>query len=80
MNTAIKRKDEYQKDELADYKEQFDEKAVDDVMEVGALDLQDLETDFGIIEDERERRRQENQVINFHNLQFYRHIDIKVLS
>lgn len=80
MNTAIKRKDEYQKDELADYKEQFDEKAVDDVMEVGALDLQDLETDFGIIEDERERRRQENQVINFHNLQFYRHIDTRVLN
>ena len=63
MNTAIKRKDEYQKDPLADYKEQFDEKAVDDVMEVGAVDLQDLESDFGIIEDERERRRQENQVI-----------------
>ena len=62
MNQALKTKDQYEKTDLDNYGNKFDEKAVDDVMEVGAVELEDLETDFGMIEDERERKRRENQV------------------
>jgi hypothetical protein len=65
MHGALKRKDEYEQNDLENYQNKFDEGAVDDLMEVGAVDLEDLETDFGIIEDERERKRQENQVCIF---------------
>jgi hypothetical protein len=65
MHGALKRKDEYEQNDLENYQNKFDEGAVDDLMEVGAVDLEDLETDFGMIEDERERKRQENQVCIF---------------
>ena len=58
----MRRKEEFEKTDVENYQNKFDERAVDDLMEVGAVDLEDLETDFGMIEDERERKRRENQV------------------
>lgn len=66
MNTAIKKTEKTVEKDIENYQNKFDEKAVDNVMDVGAMDLEELETDFGMIEDERERKRQENQVS--HNL------------
>lgn len=62
MNTAIKKTEKTVEKDIENYQNKFDEKAVDNVMDVGAMDLEELETDFGMIEDERERKRQENQV------------------
>lgn len=65
MNTAIKKTEKTVEKDIENYQNKFDEKAVDNVMDVGAMDLEELETDFGMIEDERERKRQENQVSHY---------------
>ena len=57
MNSALRKKKEIEQHGIEDYGEKFVEGAEDELMDVGAVDLSDLETDFGIIEDERERKR-----------------------
>lgn len=62
MNKALRTKNEFEKRGIDNYGQKFEEGAEDELMDVGAVDLSDLETDFGIIEDERERKRKQTQV------------------
>jgi hypothetical protein len=62
MNRVLKKKDHYLKSEIEKYDEKFVKEADEDIMDVGAVNLEDLETDFGMIEDERERKKRQREL------------------
>jgi hypothetical protein len=62
MNRVLKKKDHILKSEIEKYDEKFVKEADEDIMDVGAVNLEDLETDFGMIEDERERKKRQREL------------------
>lgn len=57
-----KKGEKYSKAELVNYNEKFENEADEEMMEVGAVDLAELETEFGMIEDERERKKKQREL------------------
>jgi hypothetical protein len=62
MNRVLKKKDHILKSEIEKYDEKFVKEADEDIMDVGAVNIEDLETDFGMIEDERERKKRQREL------------------
>lgn len=62
MNKVLQRKEKIVSSQINDYNEKFKRDADEEFMDVGVVDLADLETEFGMIEDERERKRKQREL------------------
>lgn len=62
LNKVLMKKDDILKSEIEKYDEKFVKEADQEIMDVGAMNLEDLETDFGMIEDERERKKKQRDL------------------
>ena len=62
VNRVLTRKEKIMKKDILKYNEKFAKDVDDDIMEVGEVDLENLETEFGMIEEERERKRKQREL------------------
>jgi len=62
INKIIHKKEQYNKDKIHDYNDKFEEEVDEEIMDVGAVDLAELETEFGMVEDERERKKKQREL------------------
>jgi len=62
INRVLSRKEKQMEKDVLKYDEKFVKEIDEDVMEVGAVDLEDFETDFGMIEDERMRKKKQREL------------------
>lgn len=62
IKNVIKVKEDYDKLDVTDYDEKFHKHAEDDMMDVDVVDLTDLDSEFLLVEDERERKRKQREL------------------
>ena len=59
---VIKQREDYNGAAITDYDEKFHKNAEDDLMDVDVVNLTDLDTEFLLVEDERERKRKQREL------------------
>jgi hypothetical protein len=62
FSKIAKKGEKYSKVEIDNYNQKFENEADEEMMDVGAVDLAELETEFGMIEDERERKKKQREL------------------
>lgn len=62
INKVLHKKENYNKANIEDYEQKFIKNADEEIMDVGVVDLSQLETEFGMIEDERDRKRKQREL------------------
>jgi len=62
INRVLSRKEKQILKDITQYDKKFTKDADEDIMEVGRVDLEDLETDFGMIEEERDRKKKQREL------------------